>query len=233
MLEIFLAYKSTLELTCFIFNKVLKASPSSFGHKSPQGEIVNFIQVDAPRLAYAISLSPRLLISPVLIVIYIYLLFNFFGISFLYGMILLVVFFLISYKIHARYRILEKENLETKDKRMKITTETFDTIKLLKLYNWENEFMERILQARDQEMAVGKRILNCMVLSIVMYWSAPVMASVVTIGVYQYMNSSIIIGNILIGLTIFNMLQPLIRDLPTSINNILETIVSISRIEVY
>jgi ABC-type multidrug transport system fused ATPase/permease subunit len=232
ILEIFLAYKSALELTCFIFNKVLKASPSSFGQKSTQGEIVNFIQVDAPRLAYAISLSPKLLISPVLIVIYIYLLFNFFGISFLSGMFLLIIFMLISYRVHSKYRILENENLEKKDKRMKVTTETFDTIKLLKLYNWENEFMDRILEARDQEMVVGKSILNNTTFSIVAYWSAPIMAAIVTIGCYQYMNSSIIIGNILIGLTIFNMLQPLIRELPISINSILETIVSIGRIEV-
>lgn len=232
ILEIFLASKSSLELTCFIYNKVLKASPSSFGEKSSQGEIVNFIQVDAPRLSYAISLSPSLLICPVSIGVYIYLLFKFFGISFLSGMFLLIIFIFISYNRHKKYQILDKEMLEKKDKRMKVTTETFDTIKLLKLYNWENEFMNRILQARNEELVVFKKELNLSVFGIVAYWSAPMIASIVTIGLYQYLNSTIMIGNILIGLTIFNNLQPLISELPNSINNILETIVSIGRIEV-
>ncbi len=232
ILEIFLASKSSLELTCFIYNKVLKASPSSFGEKSSQGEIVNFIQVDAPRLSYAITLSPSLLICPVSIGVYIYLLFKFFGISFLSGMFLLIIFIFISYNRHKMYQILDKEMLEKKDKRMKVTTETFDTIKLLKLYNWENEFMDRILQARDEELVVFKKELNLSVFGIVAYWSAPMIASIVTIGLYQYLNSTIMIGNILIGLTIFNNLQPLISELPNSINNILETIVSIGRIEV-
>lgn len=232
ILEIFLASKSSLELTCFIYNKVLKASPSSFGEKSSQGEIVNFIQVDAPRLSYAITLSPSLLICPVSIGVYIYLLFKFFGISFLSGMFLLIIFIFISYNRHKMYQILDKEMLEKKDKRMKVTTETFDTIKLLKLYNWENEFMDRILQARDEELVVFKKELNLSVFGIVAYWSAPMIASIITIGLYQYLNSTIMIGNILIGLTIFNNLQPLISELPNSINNILETIVSIGRIEV-
>ena len=115
---------------------------------------------------------------------------------------------------------------------MKITTETFDSIKLLKLYNWENEFKDRIFDAMIQENAIGVKLLNITMFNICMYWSAPIFSSIVTIGVYQYMNSSILIGNILIGLTIFSMLQPIIAELPITINSILETFVSIRRIEV-
>ena len=60
--------------------------------------------------------------------------------------------------------------------------------------------------------------------------------NVVVWGVFIYSSYLFIkvikIGNILIGLTIFNTLQPLIRDMPFSIGSILEAVVSLDRIEV-
>jgi hypothetical protein len=38
--------RASFELNCFIYNKILKASPSSFTQRATEGEIVNFIQVD-------------------------------------------------------------------------------------------------------------------------------------------------------------------------------------------
>ena len=34
--------------------------------------------------------------------------------------------------------------LSAKDDRMKVTSETFNSIKLLKLYGWESEFLKRV-----------------------------------------------------------------------------------------
>jgi ABC-type multidrug transport system fused ATPase/permease subunit len=138
----------------------------------------------------------------------------------------------INYKIYSKYRILQKANLEIKDRRMKLTTETFDSIKLLKLYNWENEFKKRILEIRNQEVENIKTLLNITTFNISLYWASPVLASITTIGVYQFYNEKLNISDILIGLTIFNMLQPAIRDLPVAINSILDTLVSMIRIEV-
>ena len=122
--------------------------------------------------------------------------------------------------------------LKAKDERMKLTTETFNSIKLLKLYNWENEFKTRILEARNVEMQVAKKLLNLFTMNVALFWSAPVIVSIATIGVYQYLNDRLDIGNMLIGLTIFGMLQIPIRDLPVSINSVIETLISIKRVEV-
>ena len=127
------------ELSCFIYQKILNVSPSSFGERATQGEIVNFIQIDSNQLNRMIQVSPTTLISPILIGAYIYLLFQFFGIAFLAGIGVMALFLGINYKIFQGYRIVQKERLKRKDERMKVTTETFENIKLLKLYNWENE----------------------------------------------------------------------------------------------
>ena len=139
-----LALKSTLRLNCFIFDKILKTSPASNENKSSQGEIINFIQVDSPKLGYMIISCPAMLIYPLQIIIYISLLFYYLGISFLFGMIQLVLFALVNYFIYSNYSKYENTLLTKKDLRMKITTETFDSLKLLKMYSWEEEFQKRV-----------------------------------------------------------------------------------------
>ena len=219
------------ELSCFIYQKILNVSPSSFGERATQGEIVNFIQIDSNQLNRMIQVSPTTLISPILIGAYIYLLFQFFGIAFLAGIGVMALFLGINYKIFQGYRIVQKERLKRKDERMKVTTETFENIKLLKLYNWENEFRDKIVDARESELVSTRKNLNLSTTNISLFWLCPILVAIATIGVYQALNDKFNIGTMLIGLAIFAKLQDPVRNLPNSINSILETIVSMRRIE--
>lgn len=56
--------------------------------------------------------------------------------------------------------------------------------------------------------------------------------TVTTIGVYQYTNDQMSINKILIGLYILNLLQDPMRNLPYCITSIIDTIISLKRIEV-
>ena len=62
-------------------------------------------------------------------------------------------------------------------------------------------------------------------------WLCPSLVSIVTIGVYQLFNDTFNISTMLIGLSIFSKLQGPVRMLPNVINSILETTVSLKRIE--
>jgi ABC-type bacteriocin/lantibiotic exporter with double-glycine peptidase domain len=123
----------------------MKESPSSLKGKSNQGEIINFLQVDSMKISMMMTSSPNMLVTPVLISIYTYLLFKFFGIAFLYGFIALIIFISINFYIQNLYRIKQKELLKRKDERIKITSETINSLKILKLYAWEDEFLERVI----------------------------------------------------------------------------------------
>jgi ATP-binding cassette subfamily C (CFTR/MRP) protein 1 len=112
--------------------------------KSNQGEIINFLQVDSMKISMMMISSPGILVIPFQIIIFIYLLFRFFGISFLFGLITLIIFLSINFYIQNLYRIMQKDLLKRKDNRMKITSETINSLKILKLYGWEDEFLERV-----------------------------------------------------------------------------------------
>lgn len=228
-----MGYKSSIELNCMIYNKILKASPASLNEKSKEGEIINFIQVDSTKLAMTMITSPTIIIIPIQIVVYTLMLFEFFGISFLFGFGALAFFLSMNFFIQSRYRILQKQKLKKNDVRMKVTTEVINGLKMVKLYAWEEEFSKRIEKARNEELSVLSTIFNYSTASITLLWCAPIVVSVASIGAYQYFNSELKIEDIFTSLTIFNTIQEPIRNLPWMISTLLETLVSLRRIQKY
>jgi len=223
--------KAAFELNCFIYKKILKASPSSFTQRASEGEIVNFIQVDSMKLSWMIMTSPNIFINPIQIFAYSYLLFEFFSFSFFAGLGILIIFFLINLKITKLFHATQKKVLAKKDIRMRKSTETFENIKILKLYSWEKQFMEKVLFARKEEMDMAIKRFNISTTNISLFWLCPSLVACATLGLYQYLNDKVSISTMLIGLSLFNKLQDPIRQLPSIINNIIESTVSLKRIE--
>ena len=225
--------RASFELNCFIYNKILKASPSSFTQRATEGEIVNFIQVDSMKLCWMIMTSPNIIISPIQIIAYSYLLFQFFKFSFFAGLGILIIFFLINLKISKLFHFYQKKILGKKDIRMRRSTEAFENIKILKLYNWEKQFMKQILVARKEEMDAMTTRFNVSTTNISLFWLCPTLVACGTLGLYQFLNNKLSISTMLIGLSLFNKVQSPIRQLPSIINNIIESAVSLKRIEEY
>ena len=233
MIEEIIGLKSNYQLNILIYQKILKNSPSGFIKKAKQGQIINFIDNDSHKLSDLIKYIPGIIINPIKIIAYVYLLFDFFGLSFVFGLIVFIIMIGINIIIFNKYNILEKEFMKRKDERMKLTTETFENIKIIKLYNWESKFEEKILKKRDKEIEVGKKGLKVVIINITLFWFTPILVSITTIGFYQYFNDKISISIILVGLAIFVRLQNPIINLPEIITNFIDTIISMRRIEKY
>ena len=219
------------ELNCFIYHKILNYAPSGFTQRANHGEIINFIQIDSMRLMFLVMMAPNLCVAPMMIAAYIYLLFDFFKLTFLSGLIVLLAFMVSNYFIAKEFRKRQKAMMGKKDICMKTTTETLENIKILKLYNWENEFKNKILNARRVEMDFLAKRYVITNLNQTINWLCPTLVSITTIGFYQLFNNSFNISTMLIGLSIFSKLQNPVRMLPNIINQLLETTVSLKRIE--
>lgn len=226
-----LGIRAGFELNCFIFQKILKVYPSIFNEKTTQGEILSLIQFDSTKFNWTLQTATNIIIYPLFIISYIYLLFSFFGLAFLGGLLTLSICILINFRIFKSYRDIEIEIMEKTDQRMKITTEIFNNIKGIKINNWENFFLEKISKIRGKEVDSIKKEMNLTSLSLSWYWFYPTLVAIVTIGIYQYFNDQFTISTMLMGLAIFSRLQEPIRDLPVAINGIISTIVSMNRIE--
>jgi len=231
--QTFMAFKSGSEFQCLLFEKLLKVSPSSMKERAESGEVTNFLQIDAHRLTFLMMSSPDIITIPTNLIGYGYMLFKFFGFSFLFGIGTLLLFMLVNVLFMKKFKKLFKTQMMLKDKRMKVITETFNNIKIIKLYAWEEEFKNKVNNARENELQNMIEGFNAHNLNSTIQWFAPVATSVVSIGAYQYFHDTLKIEDIMTSLRIFNAIQHPIRMIPGLINNFNEVAISMKRIQKY
>lgn len=142
-----IANESMQTLIVYIFNKLFKTSPSiSYeGYKSSHGEIMNYIQVDVIKLGYMLMACPKLFIYPIQICVFLYFLFYYLGFAFLFGIIVFVFCGVMNYFLYSGYGNQQENLMKKKDLRMKLNSEIFENLKLLKMYAWETDFMKKVL----------------------------------------------------------------------------------------
>ena len=231
--QTFMAFKNGSEFQCLLFDKLLKVSPSSMKERAEMGEVTNFLQIDSFRLTFLMMSSPEIITLPTNLIGYCYMLFKFFGFSFIFGIVVLVIFLLINSFFMKKFKKLHKTHMMLKDKRMKVITETFNNIKILKLYAWEDEFKNKIDIARENELQNQIESFNQHNLNSTIQWFAPVATSVVSIGAYQYFHDKLKIEDIMTALRIFNSIQGPIIMIPGLISNFNEVAISMKRIQKY
>ena len=220
--------KSSVELNNLIYNKLLRLSPSI---NIKAGDIYNYIQSDSHKLSRLMSSCPNLISVPFLIIMYNYLLFKYMGISFIMGFIVMIFFLIINYYYRKQFSIYLKLYLKKSDKRMSITTETFNNLKVIKLYGWDNFFLKKIQLARNEEIDALNERYYITTISQTLLWLAPIAMSVSSIGIYQYINNTFKVEDMFTCLAIFTSIQNPMRSLPTTFDIIMETITSMKRIE--
>ena len=121
--------------------------------------------------------------------------------------------------------------MKFKDKRMKISHETFNNIKILKLYSWENEFKNKINKAREEELLNKDKNNKIENINSMIQWSGPVFTSLLSIGLFQYIKGEFKIEDIFTALNLFNKIEGPLRYLPRLLSNFYETTISTQRIE--
>ena len=109
-----------------------------------------------------------------------------------------------------------------KDLCMRAITEAFENIKILKLYNLENEYNKKIIDARRIEMDYFERSFHLKNLIKIINWLCPIIIPITTIGAYILFNDNFDISVILVGLSIFSKFIIPIKAFPNLINSILE-----------
>ena len=228
-----LAYKVSSQFQCLIFEKLLRISPSSMKERIDTGQVINYIQSDSEKLINLMWNSPELFCMPFQMVIYLYMLYSILGYVFLFGALVLILFISSNLYFQKKMKSLIKVNMKLKDKRMKITTETFNNIKILKLYSWEEEFKNKINFAREEELSNLLEKFKVLCLNNSIQWAAPVITSLISIGLFQYIRGEFKIEDVFTAIGIFNNLQKPLRLFPLVLSYWYETAISMGRIENY
>ena len=227
----FVGFKAGVELNCLIFDKLLVVSPSSRHNKAETGEIVNYVQIDSNQLIRFVTMSPSLITIPISIFAYSFLLFDYLGISFSFGLGVLLIFLLINYFMQKTFKKLQKRRQANMDKRLRMTTAILFNLKVLKLYSWDDFFFDRLNHLREIELNTIRKIFNFRNSNQTVFWLSPIMTTIVTIGAYEYLNKETQIENIFVSLGVLNSLQEPVRAIAMIYTSFLETLISLKRIQ--
>ena len=139
-----------------VYRKALKMSSASKSEKS-SGEIVNLMSVDVQRLMDLIPYLNMLWSSPFQITLSIYFMYDELGYSIFLGvgvLLLAVPLNVVVGNIMKKYQMSQMKN---KDDRVKLMNEILGGIKILKLYAWEDSYINKVIGIRNEEVATLKK----------------------------------------------------------------------------
>ena len=223
---------STVQLNCLIYDKLLKVASYNKGTFT-EGQIINLIQTDSEKFGIFIATSPEVIILPFKLIYSVYILFSFFHESFVIGFVLLIIMIYLFFVFGSKEKKYQRQMMKAADLRMNLTTQIFNIIKTIKLYVWENVFLQKIQEKRSVELDFMKSKLRMQIWSNFTYWIADVVLYSVSIVFYNLIHHQMDTTKIITGIYIVNDLVIPMFNLPHFIRFYFETIISLVRIETF
>ncbi|XP_047562923.1 ATP-binding cassette sub-family C member 3 isoform X2 [Lutra lutra] len=226
------ALKLRLAIIGVIYRKALLISNSA-KRESPVGEIVNLMSTDAQRF---MDLAPflNLVVSvPLQIILAMYFLWQNLGPSILAGVALMVLLIPLNGAVAMKMRAFQAEQMKFKDSRIKLMSEILAGIKVLKLYAWEPSFLEKVEGIREDELRLLRKSAYLQAISTFTWVCTPVLVTLTTLGVYVSVDPNNVLDaeKAFVSVSLFNILKIPLNMLPQLISSLIQTSVSLKRIQ--
>ncbi|KAM9792208.1 ATP-binding cassette sub-family C member 10 [Neosynchiropus ocellatus] len=224
------ALSARAALVSAIYGKSLRVSASGLaGFRL--GEVVNLMSTDADRTVNFVNSFHELWSMPFQFAVTLYLLYLQVGVAFLGG--LAVALLLVPFNKLLASRILSnnKEMLKHKDRRVKLMTEVLFGIRVIKFYNWEAHFAEKVSECRRKELSHLKAIKYLDALCVYTWAALPVVISILTFVTFVLLGHELTAPKVFTTLALVGMLIVPLNAFPWVLNGILEAKVSLERIQ--
>ncbi|ODV92957.1 hypothetical protein CANCADRAFT_30952 [Tortispora caseinolytica NRRL Y-17796] len=219
-------------LTATIYKKSLALSNQSRS-KQNTGDIVNLMSVDTQRLQDLTQYGQIIWSGPFQITLCLYSLHNLVGNAMWPGVAIMVIMIPINSLIARVQKNLQKEQMKTKDARTRITNEILTNMKSIKLYAWEDSFLGRLLDIRNnQELKNLKKMGTWSALTLFIWSSIPFIVSCATFAAFVYTSDVPLTTDIVFpALTLFNLLSFPLAVFPNVLTSAIEAAVSLKRLK--
>ena len=131
-----------------------------------------------------------------------------------------------------RIKYTQVKVMKQKDERVKQLNEVLSGIRVVKLYAWENSFMENLSNFRNKELGFLNYILNMDAVQTFLWNGSPLIVACVTFAVYTNIDSANILTaeKAFVSISLFNLLRFPLNMLPSMITTLVLTLVSSRRL---
>ncbi|XP_012070979.1 ABC transporter C family member 3 [Jatropha curcas] len=216
-------------LVATIYNKGMTLS-----HQSKQGntsgEIINYMAVDTERIGTFSWYIHDLWLVILEVGLALFILYKHLGFASIATFVSTVIVMLLNYPLGRLQENFQDKLMESKDKRMKATSEILKNMRILKLQAWEMKFLSKIIEIRKTETRWLRKYSYASAISNFVFWVAPAFVSVATFGTCMFMGIPLESGKVLSALATFRILQEPIYHLPDTISMIVQNKISLDRI---
>ncbi|KAL5549603.1 hypothetical protein UlMin_004834 [Ulmus minor] len=214
-------YQKSLTLSC----------QSKQGHTS--GEIINFLTIDAERVGDFNRFMHEPWMALLQVFLALFILYKNLGLASVAAFFATILVMLANVPLGKFLEKYQNKLMESKDNRMKATSEILRNMRILKLQGWEMKFLSKIIELRGNETGWLKRYLYAWATTIFLLWVAPTFISVATFCACMLLGIPLDSGKILSALATFRILQEPIYNFPATIEIIAQTKVSLDRISMF
>ncbi|CAI7871418.1 unnamed protein product [Closterium sp. NIES-53] len=212
-----------------LYRKGLRLS-SKAKQRHTIGEIVNYMSTDAQRLADLMWELHNIWVLPLQIVCALVILFHVVGISMLSGLGVMLAVMLANLLVASGIHRFITEIMSAKDARMKATSEALSSMKIIKLYAWQQHFQDKIQALRDSEASWLVKFMAYAAVNIFLLWLTPLAVSVATFGTMVALGVPLTPASVFTAIATFRILQEPLRSFPSVISAVTQAMVSLKRL---
>jgi len=225
-----LGLKVRAAMTTAVYQKTVSVSQSSIS-KFSTGQVINFMSTDTDRI---VNFSPSLHAAwslPFQFGVTLILLYQQVGISFLTGLVFTILIMPVNKTIASKIGALSTKMMEAKDSRVNIMSELLSGIRVIKYFNWQHYFSDRVHAVRKEELKHlgGRKYLDA--LCVYLWATTPVLISVLTFVTYVLLGNTLTAAKVFTSVALFAMLTGPLNAFPWVLNGLVESFVSINRLE--
>lgn len=195
------------------------------------GAIINLIAVDSFKVSEICAYLYYFLNSFVMTVIAVSVLYTLLGVAAILGALTITLLMPVNYYLTALIGKYQKDMLKITDKRISKLNETFQNIRIIKYFAWEQKFSDQIMEIRKKELHI--LYLRCV------SWAAAAFVWILTpsliclVSFYWY---TVVAGNQLTtsiaftSLSLFNLLRIPLDQFAEMLSYVIQSKVSLDRV---
>ncbi|XP_037553547.1 multidrug resistance-associated protein 9 [Nematolebias whitei] len=194
------------------------------------GEMINILTNDGHRLFEAVVFGSFVLSTPVLFIVCIVYSCYVLGFTALTGVCTYLVFVPVQFYLARLINKFRGKAMQITDSRVRTMNEILSSIKLIKMYAWEESFEKKIAGLRKTEMKQIQWVsyiqnINTSITSII-----PTLATVLTFLVHTLLGLPLGTSDAFTTIAIFNSMRFCLALMPLSVKAVAEAAVSIARL---
>eukprot|EP00795_Rhopilema_esculentum_P002545 gene2545-740_t len=145
-----------IAMCALVYKKILRLSNKALS-QTTTGHIVNLVSVDAQKLDFAALFLHYLWISPIIMAVSGYLLWQEIGVSSLSGLGLLLLLAPLQMGMGKLLMNFRRQIVKYTDRRVKVMNEVISGMRVLKLYTWEDPFTQLVESLRNWKFINSKK----------------------------------------------------------------------------